>query len=107
MDGLKEKRAAGSWIILAVLGLVSFGAADDGGIIQDGLQIRMVPLQQNFIVGRPMKVRVDIINRNTFAVKVKYTADDIQGDDFMVTGPEDIQVTYIDSGEYPERELSM
>jgi len=91
---------------LRLLGVANRGWAEEG-VVQNGLQLQLVPLQQEFIVGQPMKVRLEIINQGEQPAKVLYTADDIQGDDFIIFGQDDYQAVYKGSGEYPERNLTL
>ena len=92
-----------------LLGLLGAGEVGwtEGGVVQNGLQLELVPLQEEFILGQPMKFRLEVINRKEEPVKVAYTADDIQGDDFLVYGPEDFQVVYKGSGEYPAKDFTL
>src|SRR5437016_233252 len=95
-------------VLLGFLGLL--GAADlgwaEGGVVQNGLQLELAPLPPEFILGQPMKFRLEIINRGEQPVTVAYTADDIQGDDFLIYGPEDFQAVYKGSGEYPAKDMT-
>lgn len=83
---------------------LAYGA---GGVTQNGLQTRLVPLQTSFAVGHPMKFRVDVINRGEKTITLKYTADDIQGDDFNITTAEGEAVDYTASGEYEAKDFTL
>jgi hypothetical protein len=103
---MKLHRLIQCFIFMGILGLTGQVGAD-GGITLNGLQIQLVPLQQVYVLGQPMKFRVNIINQSENPVTLKYTADDVSGDDFYILGPGEVHVDATGSGEYPAKNYTL